>query len=189
MYLFKKSIAILISGRAGVGKSLTAKLMKEYLDTLKLKSAIFPFAFGVKQSAEFMGWDKNKDEKGRQLLIDVGMAGRKYDPDLWCKTTFKYIIPEASGFPFDFVLVDDCRFENEINYVKNDWTYQTFTVRVISPDRECLKGTPQYDDISETSLTNEMDYNYYILNLFSLEELKERAEQIIKDIIDKAEKI
>jgi hypothetical protein len=27
------------------------------------------------------------------------MAGRKYDPDLWCRTTFKYIIPETVGFP------------------------------------------------------------------------------------------
>jgi hypothetical protein len=190
-FLFSKSICILISGRAGTGKTTTANFMKEYITSLGLSSTISPFAVGVKECAKFAGWDGNKDEKGRQFLIDIGMSGRKYDKDIWCRTTFKYIIPDLKGWPFDFVLVDDCRFPNEISYVKNDWTYQTFVTRIESPERECLKGKSQYNDESETSLPsapNEI-YDYCINNLYSLDILKERASVILRNIIDKAEKI
>jgi hypothetical protein len=188
-YFFKKSICVLLSGRAGTGKTTTANFMKEYLNNLNLKVIIASFAKGVKQTAKFMGWDGNKDEKGRQLLIDVGMAGRAYNKDTWCRTTFKYIIPDMLGYPFDVVLIDDCRFPNEIDYVRNDWTYQTTTVRLIAPEHECLKNTPQYNDVSEVSLTNSRDYDYYIHNIEDLDSLKNKAILVVKDIIDKAEQI
>jgi hypothetical protein len=187
--LFKKTVCVLIAGYAFTGKSTTARFMKEYLDSLNVSSTIASFAKGVKQTSQFLGWSGEKDSRGRQLLIDIGMAGRKYDKDTWCRTTFKYIIPDLEGYPFDFVLVEDCRFPNEIDYVKNDWTYQTYTVRIVAPNREGLKGTPLYDDISETSLTNEMEYDFYVDNTGSLEELKVKAEELVKTIIERSEKI
>jgi hypothetical protein len=189
MYLFKKTVCILIAGRAFTGKSTTARFMKKYLDSIKVSSVIGSFATGVKQTATFMGWDGKKDEKGRQLLIDIGASGRRYDPDIWCKTTFKYIIPVTEGWPLDVVLIDDNRFPNEIDYVRKDWTYQTYTVRVVAPNREGLKGIPQYNDISETSLTNDMQYDFYIDNTGNLDELDGIVKVVIQDIIDKAEKI
>lgn len=142
----KKTI-VLISGKAGVGKTTTAKILSRMLSNLNVSNGIFPFASELKKIARQMGWDGEKDDRGRQLLIDLGLAGRRYDEDMWAKLTARSII--ESGV--DVAIVDDWRFPNEGRYIST-LGYNVLRVRVVSPNREILKGTPQYLDASETSL-------------------------------------
>jgi hypothetical protein len=184
LYLFRKSVAILISGRMNCGKTTIANLMKFYFTTKKLKVDIFPFAQGVKETAKFMGWDGDKDEKGRQLLIDIGMAGRKYNKDNWCGLTFDNIIPSDPRFPLDVVLVDDARFSNEINFVKDNFLYQTFVIRVEAPERE-LKNSIHYNDESEISMPsapNEL-YDFVVDNSGSKKDLENSAIDLVERIL------
>lgn len=91
---------IAFTGLAGSGKSYAAAIIKDLHPSYRQ----FSFAHEIKRLARYyMGWDGKKDDRGRKLLQDLGMAGRAYDPQLWV------------GFmPFDRLLViDDVRFLNE----------------------------------------------------------------------------
>lgn len=179
-----KATFILVSGLAGVGKTTFAyKIIDEFKeerpDYIVVKGA---FAMGVKAIAKVMGWDRQKDEKGRQLLQDIGNTGRKYDEDTWVKYFHKYVEKNYVFVP-DVVVVDDWRFPNEAEYIKNLGLYDVITIRVEAPEREMLKGTPQYFDISETSLSLDDKYDYIINNIGSLNMLDLSAENIVQDIL------
>ena len=170
---------ILISGRAGVGKSTSAKILKDLLDADCL---LENFARGVKGVAYAMGWDGVKDAKGRKLLQDIGRVGRQYNEDIWVEMTEERIFTILP--PPEFVIIDDWRFPNEYNHIKLDPAFEIETIRIDAPGRECLKGLPEYDDISETALTNNnFEYDFLVDNEGSLEVLSERLRAISMDII------
>jgi hypothetical protein len=199
--ILSKTLLVLFSGKAGVGKTTAARYGLDYLaNEHKLTGDLFSIASSVKAAAKTsFGWDGNKDDRGRLLLQEVGRAGRNYDKDIWIAKTFDRIAT-AFEFPPDFILIDDWRFINEFNYLGADsLVFKPLTIRIESPDRECLKGTPYYDDISETSLptvlvdreVNEtyfmknMLYNYTIANVGTLDELNNSIRHTLSDEINK----
>jgi hypothetical protein len=93
------------TGLSGSGKSYAASVVRECYPAYRL----FSFAHEIKRLARYyMGWDNKKDERGRKLLQDLGMAGRAYDPQLW-----------VSFMPPDRLLViDDVRFLNEAEAIR-----------------------------------------------------------------------
>ena len=170
---FAKTLCILLSGKAGVGKTTTAGIIKNYLDEMGYSSYVGHFATGVKEISLGMGWDGEKDPKGRKLLQQVGTVGREYDVDTWCKDLFKRI-SLSQYYPYDVVIVDDWRFPNEEKFANNLLEYNTFTVQIVSPEREILKGTPAAEDISETALDNQnIVFDALLYNQGSMEDLEE----------------
>ena len=157
------TVVMMFSGHAGVGKSFCSDLAQKYCNELGLKTVKEPLAKDVKATAEFMGWRGVKDAAGRKLLQNIGSAGREYDKNLWVQSVF-YRIDESVGYPYDVVFIDDFRFMNEFEYVRDNMLlYKPVPIRVIAPDREMLVGTPEYNDPSETELDNQ-DFQVYILN-------------------------
>lgn len=68
----------------------------------------------------------------RDLLRDIGMLGRKYDPDIWVAKTVR----RAESAPCrSNILIDGTRFTNEVAAVDEVWW--------------CLGGTPPDDHASE----------------------------------------
>ena len=158
------TICFMFSGKAGVGKSYSADLMKLMTEEYNLNSIKAPFADGVKATARFMGWDGKKDQKGRRLLQRIGQAGREYDEDLWVKATMD-IIENSDAYPYDVVFVDDWRFPNEISYIKkNELLYKPISIRITAPERELLVGTPEYIEVSEISLDDYGKFDFHINN-------------------------
>ena len=151
--MLSKTLAILVAGKAGVGKTTSADCIKEYLvDRYGLSGIISPIAAGVKLVARRgFGWDGNKDIKGRLLLQEVGKAGRNYNQDLWIKSSLSYFY-SSSPIIRDFVIFDDWRFPNELDYLSRDAGLSVLAIRIESSEREILRGLPAYDDVSETSL-------------------------------------
>lgn len=174
----EKPIIVLFCGKAGVGKTTSARLATKLCNK---KCSVFSFASSVKNCArDYFYWDGNKDEYGRKLLQLVGGFGREINPDLWvihAKNSIKNFSPA-------FAFIDDCRFPNEINKMKG--FFKTYTVRIEASDREILKGTPAYDDLSEVSLPsgeNEL-YDFVIDNSGTLEELETNVKDIINKILE-----
>lgn len=72
----------------------------------------FAFADRLKEIAYAVGWDGNKDEKGRKLLIDLGNAIRAYCPTYFVDFLLKEI--SVSNIPSDSIVgVTDLRMQNE----------------------------------------------------------------------------
>jgi hypothetical protein len=99
-----------IAGPAGSGKGVFARMLAVFLDD----SAIVPFAAPLKEMARALGWDGQKDAKGRRLLQLLGTeVGRQcIAEDIWVYRWVRAVSGKTRA-----VIADDCRFENEANAI------------------------------------------------------------------------
>lgn len=68
---------IVINGRGGVGKDTLCDFVKEkYDDTYGVQN--ISSITRIKEIAKDIGWDGNKDEKGRKFLSDLKKALTEY---------------------------------------------------------------------------------------------------------------
>lgn len=148
----QKTIIILISGKAGSGKTTVSNILKGKLSQISSMTIMqYSFAQPIKKLCEgFMFWNGEKDNAGRLLLQSIGKDGRDYDQDVWVKHLPIQMDKRAGMFPFNFVLVDDWRFPNELAYLKKDARFDVVTVRVFG--RHLELSTEAALDVSENSL-------------------------------------
>lgn len=179
-----KNKIILFSGKAGTGKSTCAKYLLNlcYFDG-NASVNTFSFARGVKETARrCFGWYDQKDEKGRKLLQDIGKAGRAYNEDIWVQQMHEDYLKMAVGCPDGmWGIVDDWRFPNELSYLQGTGI-EVYTVRIIDSAHEILKGTPAYEDESETALDDMQDFDYVIRDAPDVEALKVEVQKIYNDL-------
>jgi hypothetical protein len=105
-------------GLAGSGKDTAALVLCD------LGYRRVAFADKLKMLAFSFGWDGYKDERGRALLQDLGMAARRYNPDVWINE-IDSIIHGETGLVFT-----DVRFQNEADYIRG---MQGVIVRIVRP--------------------------------------------------------
>lgn len=156
---------ILIAGKSESGKSLSANIIKENLENEGKKVIVLSFASYLKFIAKaYFGWDGNKDETGRTLLQHLGTdVVRKKNPDFWVKTVYDLIYTFEDEF--DYFILDDTRFENEIDYFHERDPFSYVSIRVNRVDFENSLSPEQRLHPSETSLDGrQMDIELYSLN-------------------------
>lgn len=185
-----KPIIVLVSGRAGVGKTTSCLFMEDIVNHAnQYKNSIGPskishLAHGVKKTAyDSFGWDGIKDGRGRRLLQAVGQTGRDYSPDIWASQCLEFIKQHVLDImDTTMVFVDDWRFPNELDFMKaTGWNI--FSIRIEAPNREILKGTDSYNDASESSLSDKPeDYDFFIDNTGSFDELNKQLIEILDKI-------
>lgn len=142
---------ICFSGKAGSGKDTAARLMRNYLWGNGQRVLILHYADLLKfMCKQLFNWDGKKDERGRRLLQYVGTdVVRKKNPDLWVR----FIEWELELFPdrWDYVIIPDCRFPNELTILVEDG----FDVKHVRVQREDCEGgltQEQKEHASETAL-------------------------------------
>ena len=123
---------IAISGKAESGKDTIAKEIKYLLEEQNYKVMIIHFADVLKfVCRQYFDWDGQKDDYGRSLLQQVGTEMReKNNPNMWVNITKELI--RGIGVEFDYVLVPDTRFKEEINML-NEY-FDCISVRVLRQD-------------------------------------------------------
>lgn len=111
----------------------------------------------------------------RQLLIDLGNDfGRKYQSDIWIRN-LEYNYRKVLHSDVRVVLVSDCRFKNEFEYLKQQAFFQ---VRILRND------SAKIDDISETDqdgISNE-EFDHVIYNNATLSDLESEVSKIVLKI-------
>lgn len=100
----------------GVGKSTTARELCELLESNSIPSMVCPMATPVKDVCRSLGWDGKKDDRGRNLLVTIGNGAREYDSYIWVNRHVK----SYNGCDEKVVIIDDIRYQNEIDYVRNN---------------------------------------------------------------------
>lgn len=160
---------ILISGKAQHGKDTTAGFMKQILEGDGYSVLVTHYGDLLKYICKtFFGWNGEKDEAGRTLLQQVGTNTiRAKCPDYWVD----FVAGVLKMFPnkWDYVLISDCRFPNEVDGMANSGL-GTIHVRVVRENFESSLTAEQQKHLSETALDHVIP-DYYIRNSGSLEDL------------------
>lgn len=178
-----KTKIVLFSGKAGTGKTTSANILKKLVEQDFLLVDIDSFANGVKLEASRKGWDGKKDVSGRKFLQDVGREGREKDNNIWVNQVIERSI---QPIPKDVVIIDDWRYPNELQRLKNNKLFDVISVRINAPEREILTGTKEANDSSETALSSENNlsvYDFFIENSGTIKELEEELLSVMEVII------
>lgn len=161
---------VTISGRARNGKDTVARLISDVLHANGKKVLITHYADLLKfLCRNFFDWNGEKDEKGRTLLQFVGTdVVRKKNPDFWVD----FIITILSFFEdqWDYVIIPDARFPNEINRLK-EAGFDVTCINVIRDNYDTELTEEQQNHPSETAL-RDYPFDWEFHNNKTMEELK-----------------
>ena len=170
---------ICISGKAGSGKDTYAGYLANELKSDGYKVLVIHFADFLKFVCKAMlDWDGEKDEHGRWLLQYVGTdIIREQSKDFWAYTLMCLLdyLKEFAGW--DFVIIPDTRFPNEIDAVK-EFQFPVFHFRMERTGCDNGLTFEQKRHPSETSLDH-FEYDLIIDNDGTLEDLMAAAETTV----------
>lgn len=170
---------ILISGKAQHGKDTVAALIRDTLKSDNHKVLTTHYADLLKYICQaYFDWDGNKDEKGRQMLQYVGTdVIRQKNPTMW--VDFVAMILKYFHDHWDYVIIPDCRFPNEVTTMIQEG-FDTMHLRVVRPGFKSSLTEAQQNHPSETALDN-MPPDFFIENKGTLEELKSEIINWVKE--------
>lgn len=169
---------ILISGHAQSGKDTVSSMIDHSLTQNGKRVLVVHYADLLKYICRtFFGWNGIKDIRGRTLLQYVGTdVIRGKNPSYW--VDFIIGILDMFGENWDYVLIPDTRFPNEVNAMKE--RFDTIHVRVERESFNSLLTDEQKMHPSETALDN-VTPDFWIYNDKTLYELKEKIKHFIKE--------
>ena len=169
---------VTISGLAQHGKDTTASIIKYRFESEGKKVLVIHYADYLKFIAEkYYGWDGSKDAKGRELLQQLGTnKARKRSPDIWVNVVMEFV--KAFGEDFNYVLIPDTRFPNEIE-VPTKMGYEVFSMWIHRKDFDNGLTPDQKNHPSETSL---LDFPFRCV--ISVESKMEKLVDAVNKMID-----
>ena len=179
MNINKKPMVITISGKMGSGKDTVAKYLKEELEKSGQTVLITHYADLLKYICKtFLEWDGKKDDAGRKLLQTVGTdIFRRNDENFFC--TFLVEVLNNLSWMWDFVLIPDARFQNEIECIKS--IFHTISILVVR-NTGTNNITNNGEHISERSLDN-YKFDSLFENNAGLEQVRMFAKMIATSVL------
>ena len=169
----------LIAGKAGSGKNVVAKLIKEQYVYKLEECAITSYSKYIKNFAlELTDWDGNENTKPREFMQNLGDEMRKIDPDFLVSNMIKDITIYQKHV--ENLVISDVRMPNEIDMIKTafDNVYAIYVVNQFSESKLTLK---QQAHITENALEGYNDFDYVIAN-DELDKLKEKVFKILDEV-------
>lgn len=170
-------IVIGFSGKAEHGKTTAAQAYKKIINDSvpELKVEIIPLAKRMKEQAKMVGWDGQKDEKGRRLLQEISWPIKHYHgEDIYAKWCYEQALEQN----LDILLIDDVRMFAEVCYFDNLFDIGEidafYLIRIDRPNYKSHLTEEQLKDISETQLDN-YTFDIEISNTSSIDVLGENV--------------
>ena len=161
-----------ISGKAQHGKDTVANALYEVLTEKGYRVLLTHYADLLKYIAKtFFDWNGEKDEKGRTLLQYIGTdVVRVERPDYWVE--FIIDILRLFGENWDYVIIPDTRFPNEIDKLK-EYFENVVHLRIVRPDFTSTLTPEQLNHPSEIALDN-IEPDYVFWNRGTIEDIKDK---------------
>lgn len=166
---------ICISGKSGSGKDTYAGFLAEEMRSDGYKVLVVHYADLLKfVCKQFFDWDGEKDEHGRWLLQYIGTdVVRAHDKNLWADTLMRLLVCLDGFAEWDYVIIPDTRFENEIDAVTANG-FPLVHIRMERDNYESGLTDEQKNHPSEIGLDDAV-YDYIIENDGGLKELRDAA--------------
>lgn len=190
---------IVLGGMARVGKTDIADWIVDQANISGMHPIRLSFADPLKkQAAESAGygsdWRKYKEEKPseyRKVCQDLGASKRAVDPDywvnLWMSEVIKYSQAELTVSPEEgwgetVVVVDDCRYKNEVTAAKS---FEAFTMFIYAggrkiPDSEAAWRSHESEELSQRIEGGDEDgaqlFDWAVVNNGSTSDLEDKLE-------------
>lgn len=169
---------ICISGKAQHGKDTTASILQNELEKLGNRVVIIHYADLLKFiCTKYFNWDGNKDKAGRTMLQEKGKDARDQNPDYWVDFVIGLI--RMYSKEWDYVLIPDTRYPNEVEKITSDWQ-DTVHMRIVRPNFDNGLTEQQKMHSSETALD---DYPFdMLIENTTMEELKNNILEVLPKI-------
>tara|TARA_R110000824_G_scaffold95455_4_gene229558 strand:- start:6 stop:722 length:717 start_codon:yes stop_codon:yes gene_type:complete len=183
---------IVIAGQAGVGKTTLAHYIAQHSFEIGLVPKILSFAGPLKEEAVEKGYDKETHPKEyREYCQTIGLLKREEDPDYWVHK-FEDQLEEIAiqetkdlrvgkSFWERCVIVDDCRFLNELN-TSRKWNARLIFMAYGSREMKDPDGewrTHPSEDLANRVVEEDEEYRdmftHIIINNGTEEALEEKA--------------
>ena len=178
---------LLISGKAQSSKDTSAQFMKSHLESKGERVLICHYADLLKYICKtFFDWDGVKDDKGRTILQHVGtdtIRMKNNRPDYWVD----FIIDILWMFydEWDYIIIPDTRFENEIHKMSDAFGNTVVsTIRIDRPNFDSGLSQEQLNHPSECGL-DDYEFDHYITNNGTLDELNDKVKFLLDRLMDK----
>lgn len=173
----RKTKVVVISGYAQHGKDTFGRFVETYLKNCNKTVLVGHYADLLKYICKsIFDWDGNKDQKGRELLQYVGTdVIRKKNPDYW--VDFFIGLLDMFDGKWDFVIIPDCRFPNEISKMK-DAGFDVTHVRVFRVNFDNGLTDEQKNHISEVALDDTAP-DCFAFNILGLDILEAVARKFV----------
>jgi len=187
-----------ISGKALSGKSTAHKAITELMKTKEsckdYRVIYSPLAEKLKEiCTDLFDWDGDKglyynedgslkQDKGRQLLINVGTNKlREIRPTVWVDYVAKKIMKNIQNTEYNntIFIIDDIRFRNEME------TLAKFGKKFVSI-RLSRKSQLNLETESEIDLDGYTEFDYFLDNNGTVEDLGILLDQVIDDVISRS---
>lgn len=168
---------VLISGKARSGKDTTAKIIEEYLLSAGKRVLVTHYADFLKEFCRVnYGYRGIKDTADRYILQHVGTdIVRKNNPDAWVNIMVELL--KGVQTEFDFVLIPDVRFENEIDVMKKNFD-GVFCLDIVRNNFDNGLTISQKSHPSEMGLP-EYDFDKVVCNDGDLSDLKKSVIDVV----------
>lgn len=165
-----------INGQGGIGKDQFIIYVKEYLNEHGIQVYNISSVDKVKQAAYILGFDGEKDEKGREFLFKLKTLSTNY-----YNGPLRYIQTEIDGLSKNCVVFVHIREPEEIDKFKQVYT-DSKTILIFNDTKT------RYNNYAD-DFVDKYIYDFYIPNKNTLSNLKDKAKQFCQDcgIIRKGE--
>jgi len=158
---------IIINGTGGSGKDTFVTYCSEHIKTVNISSVD-----KVKEAANILvGWNGEKDEKSRKLLVDLKRLSIEYND-----SPSNYIVKKAKEFEEsdNELMFIHIREIAEIKKIKNIINAKTLLVK--NPKVKLILSNESDANV------NNYEYDYVLLNNGTLVDLQKKARDFVKKI-------
>lgn len=181
-YINKKPLIICICGKALSGKSTLSNYFYEFYKDNCLKVIVSPYTKYLKQYIyDITGNIVDDNNKPRDLLQNLSselIKGILNNKNFFINRQIEDI--NFYSYFFDVILIDDVRFPNEIEVLKDNFD-NVISIGVNREKYDNKLSFKEKNDITEVSLDNYNDYDYIINNNDNIS-LKDEVINIINNI-------
>ena len=138
------------------------------------------------------------NEKGyltsRHVLQGIGQAGRDLDQDVWARygveiakkilqPGWRYtkgkLVHDPQMKPANAVIISDCRYSNELRYIKQSGG---ILIRVTRPGSGLQGEFGKHKSETEMSTISDLEFDFVINNTGTLEDLRKTVDNIYSEI-------